>query len=49
MNRAITVRMMNLGWMLTDKYRFLKLTQILNETKHQPIFVTEFVTTMLLD
>lgn len=48
MNRAITVRMMNVGWMLRNKYKFLELTRILNSTEYQPIFVTEFVT-MLLD
>lgn len=48
MNRAITVRMMNVAWMLRSEYKFLELTQILNGTEHQPVFVTEFVK-MLLD
>ena len=48
MPRAITVRMMNVAWMLRSDYKFLELTQILNGAEHHPVFVTEFVK-MLLD
>ena len=41
--KAITVRLMDLSWMLKDKMKFLRLTQILSATEYDSIFVTEFV------
>ena len=41
--KAITVRLMDLSWMLKDKMKFLRLTQILSATENDSIFVTQFV------
>ena len=41
--KAITVRMMDLSWMLRDKMKFLRLTQILSTTQNDSIFITQFV------
>ena len=41
--KAITVRLMDLSWMLRDKMKFLRLTQILSATEYDSIFVTQFV------
>ena len=41
--KAITVRLMDLSWMLKDKMKFLRLTQILSATEYDSIFVTQFV------
>ena len=41
--KAITVRLMDLSWMLRDKMKFLRLTQILSATENDSIFVAQFV------
>ena len=41
--KAITVRMMDLSWILKDKMKFLRLTQILSMTENDSIFITQFV------
>ena len=41
--KAITVRLIDLSWMLRDKMKFLRLTQILSATENDSIFVAQFV------
>ena len=43
----ITVRLMDLVWMLKHKMKFLRLTQILNATENDSIFVTDFIKQVL--
>ena len=45
--KAITVWLMDLSWMLRDKRKFLRLTQILSATESDSIFVTQFVKQVL--
>ena len=45
--KAITVRLMDLSWMLRDPMRFLRLTKILSATENDSIFVTQFVKQVL--
>ena len=47
MIKAVTVRVVNLDWIMNSPLKFLSLTRILNSTQYQPIFVTEFIIEVL--
>ena len=38
--KAITVKVVDLDWILKDKKTFLRLTQVLNLTANDKIFIT---------
>ena len=45
--KATTVKVVDLGWILKDEKNFLLLTQILNLTANDQIFITTFVKQIL--
>ena len=47
LTKAITVRILDIDWILKSSMKFLGLTVILNGTENHSIFVTQFVMQVL--
>lgn len=46
-SRAVTVKMIDIDWIMKDKMRFLGITQILDQSPNYSVYVSDFVVQLL--